>query len=154
MENKEVICSLSKKEHFPLLSLTELCVLKRSLTSDMPGLSITHYMNMGDATFEHFVSLSKLIMTPLMKDGCWIHLFYVPSNLSQPSFVLRGARSVRIKQVRSELVGSYYLFQVLKCKIGKTWTISGFQGSLKTQICFLCVRIWKWTAWGSSTLWG
>lgn len=89
--NKEGNCSSSAC--FSLSPLTQLCVLKWSLTSDVPGLSITLYMNMGDATFELFMLIFKLTMTPLMKDGCWVPLFYVLPNLFWPSFMLGDAKS-------------------------------------------------------------
>lgn len=50
--------------------------------------SPSHVIWMWDTTFELLMLIFKLTVTPLMKDGCWVPLFYVPPNLSQPSFVL------------------------------------------------------------------
>lgn len=58
-QNKEVNCSLNKSM-LSLLCLTRLCVLKWLLPSDVPGHSITHYMNIGGATFELFVFILRL----------------------------------------------------------------------------------------------
>lgn len=82
---------------------------------------------MGDGTFELFMLIFNLIMTPLMKDGCWVPLFCEPLKPLLAKFCAEGYKVRGIKQVRSKPGGSYYLFWVQKCKIRKTWTVAGFQ---------------------------
>lgn len=150
-ENKEVNCSLSEEEHvFPVAFDTALC--SQVISNFWCARTLHHTL--------YECGIPPLNSSCSYLSSQWHHLWRMDAEFpcfmylqTFPNQVLYwGCKvRVRIKQVRSKLGGSYYLFWVWKCRIRKTWTVSGFQGSVQTQIFFLCVRIWKWTICSCST---
>lgn len=143
----------ARKSSFSVLPLTALC--SQLIYNFWCARALHHTLDQReDATFEQFMLIFKLTVTPLIKDGSPVPLFYAPPSFFQPSFV-RGTRPEKEWKKKGHVQARRFLLSHLgwKGKIKKTWIVSEFKGSVQIQIFILCVRIRKWTIFSSSALW-
>lgn len=141
-QNKEVNCSLSKKEHaFPVVSDTALCSqvistfwCARTLHHTLHEYGRCHLWTQCWAQWHHSWKLDAMLLyfTNIQTFPRW-----VTSTLYGGSKV-----SMRISRARSSWSWQH--------KLRKTWDVPGLWWLIHTQFFFLHVGFWKWTACSSS----